>query len=182
MLERVRTECRAALPGDAAARVTDAVAAALAHRHTIIADTADPRLLLPARTVRILLADTACRDADALAAAPAIDSVDPHLAPPVGRLDPAARRVLKALPTAAPDAGGLLEQLVCADLEIATIALAERLDQARHLHLRPELPWAPFHHEVRTAWAPAAHRIAPGLARRLDRWADAFERRVLLSG
>jgi (p)ppGpp synthase/HD superfamily hydrolase len=74
----------------------------------------------------------------------------------------------------------LMELLVTAPAEAALVAVAERLDHARHLHLRPDLPWREVHATVETVYAPVAARLSPVLGRRLDRWAEAFRSRRLL--
>jgi hypothetical protein len=185
MLDRASAEAAAVLDADGTARVHRALSAALAHRQAVIDDDHDPRTLLPARTIRILVADAGCRSADALAAAAFVDSVEPHLAPDAALLDEAAARLRAAVPLpAAADAPdvGMLERLVTAEPECAIVAIAERLDQARHLHQRANGSWAAFHAGIRADYVPAARRLAPMLARRLERWADAFERRLLLRG
>ncbi|HEX6133454.1 MAG TPA: hypothetical protein VFZ24_05810 [Longimicrobiales bacterium] len=177
MLERVDTEARAALGDTAARRVRAALAEALALRDAAINDDRDTRLLHPARTIRILIADGACRSADALAAAACLDTIDPALAP---EPPPLLRPIVNAVPRADPGADDqLLEQIVTADHDTALLALAERLDHVRHLHLRRDLDPRPLHAQVREVYAPAARRFSAQIARRFDRWADAFERRLV---
>jgi hypothetical protein len=185
MVERVGLEAGRLLPAGETVRVQAALRVALARRDPQLEDDHDSRLLHPGRTVLILLRDAHCRSADVLAAAAFIDSVDTGLRASLSLLRQAAGDAAFGLASAvpAPDAGeseGLLERLVCADTEPALIALAERLDQVRHLHLRPELPWQRLHAEVLAAWLPAAQRLSPPLARRFDRWAEAFGRRLVL--
>ncbi|HSJ25281.1 MAG TPA: hypothetical protein VK929_11455 [Longimicrobiales bacterium] len=182
MVERVTLEAAHSLGTEAALVVRDAVGAVLAVRDPLIEDDHDPRLLHPARTVLILLSDTTCRDAAALAAAAFIESLDTALRAPLDELERVAGGAARGIASAAPNAarGTTLEDLVSAPRDSAVIAIAERLDHARHLHLRPDLAWAPFHADVETVWAPAAHFLAPGLGRRLDRWADGFRARRLL--
>jgi hypothetical protein len=194
MATRVWAEAGGVMSAGDAALVRDAVHAALARRDAALDDDHDPRCLLPGRVVRILIADAACRDADALCAAAFVDSVDPHLVGDVGVLGEPAARLRAAVPLPALPAGlpaaatgtepddDLLERLVTAPATAALIAVAERLDQARHLHLRPELSWATVHAQVRDAYLPVAQRVSPRLAQRLQRWADAFERRRLRGG
>lgn len=195
MLERVTLETAAALtdadPRGAeagTAAVRSALHAALHRRDRLIDDDHDPRCLLPARTVRILIADAGVRHADTLAAAAFIDSIDATLVADAAVLGEPAARILGHVPLPlerslhavdAADGPELLERLVCAPPDASTIAVAERLDQARHLHMRPELPWVAFHAGMRDVYIPVAHRVAPVIARRMDRWAEAFGRRLL---
>lgn len=180
MVDRVTIEAAAVLDDAGLALVRAAVEAALEPRDALIEDDHDPRCLAPARTVRILLADTSCRDSDALAAAVFVDSVDGFGGNTAVLTDRAAALLESVpLPTGQYD-DSLLERLVTAPPAAAVIALAERLDQARHVHLRPDLPWDAVLASVRDAYIPAARRAAPRLEQRLARWADAFERRLLL--
>lgn len=198
MLDRVTAEARPAVGDDGARLVRGAVLAALEPRDARF-DDHDPRCLAPARTVRILISDTVCSDTDILMAAAFVDSVDGLAPVDQSALTDRARALLAAVPLPRPTApmsdaadaadesdaraaadDDLLERLVCAEPAAAVIALVERLDQARHLHLRKDLQWAAFHAEVRAAYIPAAHRLAPRLEQRLARWGDAFERRLLL--
>jgi (p)ppGpp synthase/HD superfamily hydrolase len=178
MLERVTSEARAVLTSAEANIVRGALAEALGPRDAHIDDDHDPRALHPARTIRILIADGACRSVDALAAAAFVDTIDPHLAPapPTALL----RSLVDAVPRPERDGDRLLERIVTADHDVALVTLVERLDHARHLHLRSELPWPQFHADVRTVYIPAARRLAARIARRYERWADAFERRLIL--
>ena len=180
MLERVTIEARAALPAAGAGIVRGALAESLAVRDAAIDDDHDPRYLHPARTIRIMIADGDCRSVDALAAAAFVDTVDAWLtpAPPV----PGLHAIVAQVPR--PELAGdeLLERIVTADIEVGLITVAERLDHARHIHLRSDVAWAPFHAQIRATYVPAARRVSAQIARRLERWADAFERRLILPG
>lgn len=178
MLERVTIEVRAVLPESASVVVRGALAQSLEWRDTRIADDHDPRYLHPARTIRILIADGECRSTETLAAAAFVDTIDLDLAPPA----PAASLTAIVAAVPRPDLHGdeLLERLVTADIDVGLLAIAERLDHARHIHMRSDLHWPSFHHQVRTVYAPAARRFSALIARRFERWADAFERRLIL--
>ena len=178
MLDRVTVEAQAVLAHADASLVRGALAHALSIRDRTIDDDHDPRYLHPARTIRILIADGGCRDVTALAAAAFTDTVDTALAPepPVSAL----RDFVAAIPRPGNGADDLLERLVIADPAVALVALAERLDHARHIHLRDDVPWSPFHADVRAIYLPAARRFSPVVARRFEHWADAFERRLIL--
>jgi (p)ppGpp synthase/HD superfamily hydrolase len=196
MVERVSLEAARAIGQVDADRVRRAVAAALAARDPLLEDDHDPRLLHPARTVLILLSDAACRDPEVLAAGAFAESIDVALRAELSLLEdaagPGARRVAEAVPGAGSGSGSgsgsglglgtevLMELLVTAPAEAALVAVAERLDHARHLHLRPDLPWREVHGTVDTVYAPVAARLSPVLGRRLDRWAEAFRSRRLL--
>lgn len=178
MIERVTSEARAVLNETDAAIVRGALAESLTLRDDRVEDDHDPRYLHPARTIRILIADGDCRSVDALAAAAFVDTIDPALVPPapVSRL----RTIAYSVPRPGHEGEQLLERLVTADLDTGLIAVAERLDHARHLHLRSDLDWRSFHTEVRNTYVPAARRFSALIARRLERWADAFERRLII--
>lgn len=196
MVERVSLEVGYSMSPAAGARVADAVRNALAPRDAALDDDHDPRLLHPARTVLILLSDDGCRDADVLCAAAFAESLDEVLrADPSGlevRLGGRTTRLALAVPRPAnagvlTDAAGaaegeddLLERLVSAEPAAAVVALAEMLDHARHLHLRPALNWGAIHRLVNDAYVPAAARLSPLVGRRLQRWSEAFGTRRLL--
>jgi hypothetical protein len=186
MVERVGFETARAVGAAGAATVTAAVEAALAPRDRRIDDDHDVRLLHPARTVLILLSDTACRDASALAAAAFVESLDGELAAPRSSLAMVAGadavRLMHQVPVPGHDPDLLLELLVSAEPDAILMALAERLDHARHLHLRPELDWLAFTDQVEHAYLPVASRVSPPLARRFDRWTDTFRRRLAVRG
>jgi hypothetical protein len=192
MLERVAAEAGASLPQADSDAVVHALETSLAHRDALVEDDHDPRYLHPARTLRILLADTDCRSTPALIAAAFLDTLDPDLAPPVpdtGDIFARAETLLRAVPRPGEDVAGTVESLVTAPPDAAVVALAEWLDQVRHLHVRDRVrdlhlrsgrTWESHIHDVRAAWVPVAQRLAPLLARRFARWADASERRLLL--
>jgi hypothetical protein len=180
MVRRVALETGTAIGEAVAQSVSSAVGAALAARDAAIEYDHDSRILHPGRTVLILLSDTDCRTPAALAAAAFVESIDAEFAlPPAALADVAgadAARLLGRMPVALPER--LLEELVSADDDVALIRLAERLDHARHLHLRDDLDWPALHLEVCDVWIPAAHRFAPRLARRFERWEASFRRRL----
>jgi (p)ppGpp synthase/HD superfamily hydrolase len=183
MVRRVGVEAAARLGEQDAVCVRAAVALALAYRDARIDDDHDSRCLHPARTVLILLADTTLRSPAALAAAAFVDSVDNALVPAAAELERVAgsnaAALLADVPAHVADPEALLERVISADENAALVALAERLDHARHLHLRPDLDWQTFHQGIRDVYVPSAGRLSPPLQRRLDRWAEAFGRRLL---
>jgi hypothetical protein len=177
MLERVTIETRAVTGDDGARVVRAALADALEFRDARVEDDHDPRLLHTARTIRIMIADGDCRSVDMLAAAAFVDTIDEELVrPPASALN----ALVAAVPRPQTAGDELLERLVTASPETCLIAVVERLDHARHLHLRDAPPWRDFHDEIRAVYIPAARRCSASVARRLERWADAFERRLIL--
>lgn len=182
MVERVRLDARAVLGEAGSAAVAAALGAALAYRCELIADDHDPRMLHPARTVRILLSDGGCADVATLSAAAFTDSVDRELVGDARVLGDTGALIVQSVPFPDPSDpdDALLERLVSAERDVALISLVERLDHARHLHLRDDIAWRPFHAGIVRDYIPAARWLAPSLARRFERWADAFERRLLL--
>lgn len=140
-----------------------------------------PDYLHPARTALILMDDTGEADPITLAAALFVETRDPSLAAaPDARLrvSPDAARLAGAV-SVATRTDHLLEALLALPEPALRIAAAERLDQARHLHLRPEVEWADTHASTRDAYVPATRRVDTTLAARLDWWCDMFERRFL---
>ena len=158
---------------------------AVAHRLTMLRDVFHPDLLHPARSALILLEDAGCTDADVLAAAALVESEFPQLRVPerdasaqvaAGVLD-----LVRAVPRPADAGEVLLEALLAAPADVALIAVAERLDHARHLHFREPHVWPSFHAQIGAVYLPFAARISDPLATRLLRWSDAFARRFLSS-
>jgi hypothetical protein len=183
MVQRVTLECSAVLAHADVASIRAAVTAALRVRDQAIASDHDPRYLHPARTVLILLADAACRDADVLAAAAFVESLPGATdRPDASCLTPRARALLAAVPLPEHAGDELLEQLVTAEPAATCIAVAERLDHARHLHLMSDVPAAPFHAGIQAVYLPVAEHTCPPLARRLERWTRAFARRRFGTG
>ncbi len=148
-----------------------------------IADDHDPDFLHPARTVLILLEDLACHDARTLAAGALCETVRLELAVPGERVEaalgPAVRALLDAVPVPEQAGEELLERLVTAGRNARLVALAERLDHARHLHLHPAAGWPAFHALTCDVYLPVAGRTDPTLERRFRWWCGMFERRFL---
>jgi (p)ppGpp synthase/HD superfamily hydrolase len=156
---------------------------AMEPRRRRLADDHDPDFLHPGRTVLILLEDVGCRDPLILAAAAVCETLRPELAAPAAAIRDALGLAVHSLVAGVPvpDFAGdeLLEQLVVGDHAARLIALAERLDHARHLHLRPQAEWAAFHGVTCEVYLPVALRTDPTLARRFRWWSAMFERRYL---
>jgi len=184
MAERLAGEAEHAglAPADVAL-VERAFDLAMQPRIERIADDHDPDFLHPARTVLILLEDAGCLDARTLAAGALCETVRLELAVPSARveaaLDPAVRALLDEVPVPERAGEDLLERLVTAGEHARLIALAERLDHARHLHLRPAAGWQAFHALTCDVYLPLASRTDPTLERRLRWWCGMFARRFL---
>lgn len=173
MHRRIEDRLRqAGLAEAAGGQILETNAAALLHRLNVLGDEEHFDLLHPSRTLLILLDDCGVVDAEVLRAAASIESEHVTL-----RIAP-ANDLASDVP--APDTTEtLLEDLVVADAEVRLIALAERLDHARHLHLREPAEWPAFHESMRTVYAPVATRTHPRLDYRYDWWCDMFGRRFL---
>jgi (p)ppGpp synthase/HD superfamily hydrolase len=178
-----RTAERAGLTEAGHALLDRAFRLAMEPRGRMLTDDHHPDFLHPGRTVLILLEDVGCRDPLTLAAGAVCETLRPELAVPVAEiralLGPAVHSLVAAVPVPAHAGDELLEQLVTGDHEARLVALAERLDHARHLHLRPRTEWAEFHGVTCEAYLPVALRTDPALARRFRWWCAMFERRYL---
>ena len=162
---------KAGLDARSRARVLEANARALLHRLEVLGDEEHFEALHPSRTLLILLDDCDVAEADVLEVAAGVESEHGAL------LSPGADS--HAVPTPGASGDALIEELVVAPEAIRLIALAERLDHARHLHLRPATAWAPFHAGIGAVYLPLAQRTHARLARRYDWWWSMFRRRFL---
>lgn len=184
MLLRVATAARRLrLPPADESSIDAAVRVALEVRAAALEED-DPSFLHPARTALILLEDVRLTDPVATPAAALIDSLDPERSAKSfdlarSRLEPVVVELALRVPTPATAGEELAEALVLAEPAARLIALAERLDHARHLHLRPGTEWRPIHESVRSIYAPLAERTEPTLARRFRWWTDMFARQYL---
>lgn len=145
-------------------------------------DDHHPDYLHPSRTALILMDDAAITDLPTLAAALVTETRDPGLAPAVGELEALggeAAAVAAGVPRPERDGDRLLETLLAAPRAAQLVALAERLDHARHLHLRPRREWVEYHEVTRAIYAPVAGRVDPALMARLGWWCTTFRRRFL---
>lgn len=184
MANRLETAAlRAGLDDDGAATILDAYRTAMRPRERSLADDHHIDYLHPARTTLILLEDLGITEPTILAAGALTETLRPELAvtgAPEGRADdPRILALVDEVPVPARDGDELLERLVVADEAVRLIALAERLDHVRHLHLRPEAEWAVLHAETREIYLPVAERTHPTLARRYGWWCRTFAERYL---
>jgi hypothetical protein len=176
-----RTAARLGMDPDGRALVRDAFRTAMAPRRARIAEDHHPDYLHPARTALILMDDTGEAEPVTLTAALLVETRDPSLAPDpetARRLSPDAARIAAAVPVPSRT-GHLLEALLALPAPASRVAAAERLDHARHLHLRPRSEWEDWYVTTREAYVPAAARTDATLAARLEWWCDMFRRRFL---
>lgn len=171
---------------DAAGRalISAAFVAAMRPRLSGALDDDSPEYLHPARTALILMEDAGAREPATLAAAILTETRFPALRPDPGDVDRLGDQV-RGLVAAVPDPEDderLLETLVIAGADVRLIAVAERLDHARHLHLRPRPEWPGYHAVTCASYAPAAARSHPVLGRRLAWWCRSFRDRFLRPG
>jgi len=168
---------------------------AMVPRLTRLQDDHHPAFLHPGRTVIILLQDTPERDPTLLAAAALVESDQGALRVGGAAIQEALGGEMAELvarvplsPAEAPadvgepmvDDQPLLEALLELPMELARVALAERLDHLRHLHLEEDpLRRRRMHREAEQIYAPLAHRVDPALARRYGWWCRMFARRHL---
>jgi hypothetical protein len=147
-------------------------------------DDHHPDYLHPARAALILMDDARVAGTVPLATALITETRDPTLRPDpaeLASLGPAIVALAAAVP-AGSEAGTILEHLVTADEPARLVALAERLDHARHLHLRERDEWAAYHATTCEVYAPVARRTNAALAGRLAWWCATFQQRFLEGG
>lgn len=173
---------RGGVTDEAISRVLNAYRLAMEPRVATLEDR-HPDFLHPARTVLVLLLDAGVRDGVLLSAAALCESRRPELAVPVrraaGAAGPAVGRLVGAVPVPETSGVELLEDLVASAPDVLLLAVAERLDHARHLHLAPREEWRPFHATACSAYAVAARRTGPRLAGRFAVWCQRFGERYL---
>lgn len=183
MARRIRRTCdRLGMSAPEGDLVLDAFRLAMEPRLARISEDHHPDYLHPARTALILMDDVHVADPIVLAAALLTETRDPALAAPqeaVRSLDGGVADLVSQVPRPEAEGDRLLESLVTLPPGAARVAVAERLDHARHLHLRERGEWNEYHHVTRTAYAPVAARVEPGLEARLRWWCDMFARRFL---
>jgi (p)ppGpp synthase/HD superfamily hydrolase len=155
---------------------------ALAMRPRIAAleDDHHPAYLHPGRAVLLLLRDVGPLPASTLAAAAVHETVDDDLRASEEAVRDELGDEVADLVASLPASGdeGLAERLVTLDEQARLAALAERLDQLRHAHLRPDLEWRAAWEEAQAVWLPVAERTHPRLADRFRNWHRAYGRRL----
>ena len=180
MAERVRrTAVEAGLSKPGVELLTRAHALAMTPRLAALLDDHDPAYLHPGRTAVILLDDLALVDAEWIATAMLLDTVRPDLEVSLDALRELPEPVIarwKELPR--PDAETLVEDLLALEPDALNVALAERLDQLRHIHLWDDVEHAArvYVHAAET-YSRVAVRSHPELARRYAWWTRTFARK-----
>lgn len=194
MAERLTRElARAGLTPDAAEPVQEAYRLAMERRATALSHEKHPAFLHPGRTVLILLRDAEERTPRHLAAAAALDTWWDELEPSEGSLTARAGDGAALLRASVPrpthplteeTRDAVTEALVLAEGAVRRVALAERLDHLRHLHLLgpadgvgPERGRTE-HHLACTVYLPLAARTHPTLERRFRHWCRVFGERL----
>lgn len=177
-----RTAVRNELPDHEAHSIARCFLYIMSRRDEVLTDH-HPDYLHPARTALILMDDLGETDPATLRAAVLHDSARPDLSASVDEVvrlaGSASAHVTAELPPEGLDPAELTEAMVTSSPAALRVALADRLDHARHLHFRPPDDWAAGHRMVTEVYIPLAVRIHPLLTLRFERWAGAFERRFL---
>lgn len=156
-------------------------ALAMQPRLAALEDDHHPAYLHPGRTVLLLLQDVGPLPLELLSAAALHESEDPSLRVGAAAIATALGEEVAERVASLPLPGDqrLLERLVTLDHGLLLVALAERLDQLRHAHLRVDRAWwAWIHEEAGAAWLPVAERTHPRLADRYRHWHRTFTRRL----
>lgn len=167
---------------DGVALVGRAHALAMRPRVRALHDDHHPLYLHPGRVVLVLLRDARVTDPTLLAAAVVTESEDAdfRIAPDEVRttLGDAVAELIGRVPMPRSDA--LAEVLVTAEEDVRLVALSERLDHARHAHLREaDEAWRRgLHEEIGAVYLPVAERTHPVLAQRYRHWWRVFGRRL----
>jgi (p)ppGpp synthase/HD superfamily hydrolase len=177
-----RTARRLGVDEDGRELLHRAFRTAMAPRIARIEDDHHPDYLHPARTALILMDDVRIADPAELAAALLVETRDPSLAASrdaVEDLGAAVTAIVSGVPVPDREGDRLMETLLALPPDILRVAVAERLDHARHLHLRDEAEWRPYHVATDRVYAPVARRVEPTLGARLEWWCDTFTRRFL---
>jgi (p)ppGpp synthase/HD superfamily hydrolase len=166
---------------DDVALVTDAYHLAIRPRLGYLSDVFHHDMLHPARTALILIENAHCTKASVLAAAEATETLFPQMRVRSSEIADALGDDVALLAEAVPDPADeetLVERLVTASDDVALIALAERLDHARHLHMRERSLWRAYFEQTASVYMPLAQRMNEDLFLRFFRWTTAFEKRL----
>lgn len=156
-------------------------ALAMGPRLAAIEDDHHPAYLHPGRTVLVLLGDVGALPVSALCAAAVHETQDAALRVDVTTVREALGEEVADIVSSLPLPGDerLLERLVTLEEAPLLAALAERLDQLRHAHLREDHAWwRAIYDEAEAVWVPVAERTHPRLADRFRHWRRTFGRRL----
>jgi hypothetical protein len=178
----LRTAAALGMSQEALDRLSDAFRLGMAPRVARGLDDHHPDFLHPSRTALILMDDARASDTGVLEAALVTETRDAGLRAPDAQfraLGPEARTLATSVHGLDDSREDPLEALLALTPGALQIATAERLDHARHLHLRARTEWEPYYEVTRTAYAPAARRAHPAIAGRLEWWCATFRRRFL---
>jgi (p)ppGpp synthase/HD superfamily hydrolase len=181
MAKSVASAARAVgLPDTDVDLVSRAHALAMPPRIEALDDDHHPAYLHPGRAALLLLRDVGPLPGATLAAAAVHETVDEALRVPLETVRRELGETVADIVASLPGPGDerLLERLVTLDEQARIAALAERLDQLRHAHLRPDIDWRAAHEEAGAVWLPVAERTHPRLADRFRHWHRAFARRL----
>ena len=180
MAARLRRDLHWKLSAEEIAIVGRAYRLALGQRRPPLQEH-DAALLHPGRTVLILAQDSDVTSATVLAASALVDTYNSSLAVPVHAIERELGSAIASLVSEVPKPESardeLLEQLISAEYDVRLIALAERLDHARHVHMMRGTDWHEERRTVEEIYLPVAMRTHELLARRLSWWLHAFSRR-----
>jgi len=168
------------------ARLSTAHALAMQPRISKLDHQRHPAYLHPGHTALILLRDVGVVDSTLLAAATLVETEDEELRIGLDRVRAVVGEDVAAIVDAVPLPGraDLAERLVVAPENVRLVALAERLDQARHAHMRDaDAAWRrALLEEVVRVYLPVAERTHAKLATRFTHWSRAFGNRVETGG
>lgn len=177
-----RTAARLGVGEDGMELVMAAFDLGMGPRLAIGMDDHHPDYLHPARAALILMDDARVDDARVIAAALVTETRSSALAVPAGaveRLDGRVAAIVSEVPVPTVGDASLTERLVGASAGARLVAVAERLDHARHLHLRDRGEWARYHATTCDTYAPVATRTHAALAGRITWWCGTFRERFL---
>jgi hypothetical protein len=180
MAEKLMVYARRAGVADVAL-IENAYWAAMQSRLDYFSDVFHHDMLHPARTALILIEQAGCRSGVLVAAGEFTETLFEAVRVPdhvVRSVNEEVWQTLAAVPNPLDDGESIVEKLVTADREVALVAVAERLDHARHLHMRERSAWPSFFEQVLTVYLPVARRVDENLFARFERWANAFQKRL----
>lgn len=177
-----RTARHLGVPDHGRALVLQAFSTAMEPRRRLLTDDHHPDYLHPARTALILMDDVRESDPMVLAMAVFCETRDKSLAAVAEKIEatsPAVAQGLAGIPLPSEEGETLMESLLALSPGQSLVAVAERLDHARHLHLRDRNEWSAYHATTCAVYAPVAGRVHATLGDRLDWWCSTFRRRYL---